>query len=84
MNAFRHTQNGDVVQRAITSSVESVRTDFRDLHARQKAMLEALENDFLHALPEKMRQISVSDFLNKHEASLSHILTEQHTYHHNL
>ncbi|KAL4441360.1 hypothetical protein ABPG74_013655 [Tetrahymena malaccensis] len=65
------TQEYDLIENAILNNVQIIKNDFMLLHQRQKGMINQLENDFLQAIPEKIKNMSVADFLNKFDGDMN-------------
>lgn len=60
-------------------NMQTVRNDLRSLHERQKGMLNSLEMNFLVALPESIKKMSVKDFLGKFEGNVTKMFAEVHS-----
>ncbi|EAR93834.3 hypothetical protein TTHERM_00402060 (macronuclear) [Tetrahymena thermophila SB210] len=65
------TQDYGLIENAILNNIQIIKNDFMLLHQRQKGMINQLENDFLQAIPEKIKNMSVADFLYKFDGDLN-------------
>lgn len=63
--------NSSLVEGAIMTNIATIKNDFDLLHERQKLMINQLENDFLSAIPDKIKSLSVSEFLSKYEGDIN-------------